>query len=165
MTQKTPFEQLVSYLTDVHSTEQNALTQLKTGAETAGHPRLAEAFREHLAETQEQERLVRERLKAHDAEPSKLKDAAQKGGAMVTGTVAKAAPDTTGKLAIQAYAFEHLEIASYRMLRVVAERAGDQETARVAEQILAQEQEAASKLDALLEEVSAYDVDQQQAAA
>ena len=84
---------------------------------------------------------------------------------MVTGTVAKAAPDTTGKLAIQAYAFEHLEIASYRMLRVVAERAGDQETARVAEQILAQEQEAASKLDALLEEVSAYDVDQQQAAA
>jgi ferritin-like metal-binding protein YciE len=165
MTQKTPLEQLVSYLTDVHSTEQNALTQLKTGAEAAGHPRLAEAFREHLAETQEQERLVRERLQAHDAEPSKLKDAAQKGGAMVTGTVAKAAPDTTGKLAIQAYAFEHLEIASYRMLRVVAERAGDQETARVAEQILAQEQEAASKLDALLEDVSAYDVDQQQAAA
>jgi ferritin-like metal-binding protein YciE len=51
------------------------------------------------------------------------------------------------------------------MLRVVAERAGDQETARVAERILAQEQEAASKLDALLEEVSAYDVDQQEAAA
>jgi ferritin-like metal-binding protein YciE len=165
MTQKTPREQLVSYLTDVHSTEENALTQLKAGAETAGHPRLADAFREHLAETQEHERLVRERLEAYDAEPSKLKDAAQKGGAMLTGTVAKAAPDTTGKLAIQAYAFEHLEIASYRMLRVVAERAGDEETARVAEQILAQEQEAASKLDALLEEVSAYDVDQQQAAA
>jgi ferritin-like metal-binding protein YciE len=165
MTQKTPREQLVSYLTDVHSTEENALTQLKAGAETAGHPRLADAFREHLAETQEHERLVRERLEAYDAEPSKLKDAAQKGGAMLTGTVAKAAPDTTGKLAIQAYAFEHLEIASYRMLRVVAERAGDEETARVAEQILAQEQDAASKLDALLEEVSAYDVEQQQAAA
>jgi ferritin-like metal-binding protein YciE len=165
MTQKTPREQLVSYLTDVHSTEENALTQLKAGAETAGHPRLADAFRQHLAETQEHERLVRERLEAYDAEPSKLKDAAQKGGAMLTGTVAKAAPDTTGKLAIQAYAFEHLEIASYRMLRVVAERAGDEETARVAEQILAQEQDAASKLDALLEEVSAYDVEQQQAAA
>jgi ferritin-like metal-binding protein YciE len=165
MAEKTPSEQLVSYLADAHSTEENALAQLKTGAETAGHPELAEVLREHLAETEEHERLIRERLQAHDAEPSTLKDMAQKSGAKVTGAVAKMAPDTTGKLAIQAYAFEHLEIASYRMLRVVAERAGDQETVQVAERILAQEQQAASKLDGLLEEVSAHDVTQQEVTA
>lgn len=132
----------------------NALAQLKTGAESAGEPRLAAAFREHLAETEEQERLVSERLSAHDASPSTLKDLAQKGGAMATGALAKSLPDTTGKLAIQAYAFEHLEIASYRMLRVVARQADDAETVQVAEHVLAQEEAAAEKLEGLLEQVA-----------
>jgi ferritin-like metal-binding protein YciE len=154
-------EKLIEYLTDVHSTEQNAIAQLRTGVDTAGQPDLVAAFREHLAETERHEQLVSERLEALGASPSKLKDLAQKGGAMATGALAKSAPDTTGKLAIQAFAFEHLEIASYRMLRVVAEEAGDQETVRVAEQILAEEEAAASKLDGLLESVSAYDLREQ----
>lgn len=160
MSAETIDEQLVKYLTDVHSTEVNAIAQLKTGAENAGYPQLAAAFSEHLAETEEQERLVAERLEAHDASPSKLKDLAQKGGAMATGALAKSMPDTTGKLAIQAYGFEHLEIASYRMLRVVAEQAKDQETVQVAERILAQEEAAAEKLDGLLEQVADYDLEQ-----
>ena len=36
MTQKTPFEQLVSYLTDVHSTEQNALTRSRPARRPPG---------------------------------------------------------------------------------------------------------------------------------
>ena len=63
MPHATPSEQLVAYLTDVHSTEENALAQLKTGAETAGHPGLTAAFREHLAETEEHERLLRGRAR------------------------------------------------------------------------------------------------------
>lgn len=160
MSAETIDQQLVKYLTDLHSTEVNALAQLKTGAENAGDPQLAEAFRSHLVETEEQERLISERLSAHDASPSTLKDLAQKGGAMATGAMAKAAPDTTGKLAIEAFAFEHLEIASYRMLRVVAREAGDEETVQVAEKILAQEEAAAEKLDGLLDQVAAYDIEQ-----
>ena len=160
MAAETIAEQLVKYLTDVHSTEVNALAQLKTGVESAEEPQLVAAFREHLAETEEQERLIGERLSAHDASPSTLKDLAQKGGAMATGALAKSMPDTAGKLAIQAYAFEHLEIASYRMLREVAQQAGDQETVQVAEHILAQEEAAAEKLDGLLEQVAAYDLQQ-----
>jgi len=118
-------------------------------------------LREHLAETEEQERLVRERLEAYAATPSKVKDLAQKGGAMASGALAKSAPDTTGKIAIQAYAFEHLEIASYRMLRTVAERAGDQETVQMAERILDQERAAADKLDGLIEQVAVSGLPQQ----
>jgi ferritin-like metal-binding protein YciE len=151
-------QQLVKYLTDVHSLEQNAVEQTRTGAETAGDPQLQAAFRQHLTETEEHERLIRERLEAYDESPSTLKDMAQKGGALVSGMTAKMAPDTTGKLAIQAYAFEHLEIASYRMLKVVAERAGDAETVQVAEQILSQEQTAAQKIGDLLEPVANHDL-------
>jgi len=147
-------DQLISYLTDIHSTEENALQQLRTGADGAQDAELAEVLREHLAETEEHERLMRERLEAYGESPSALKDVAQKGGALLAGAVAKAAPDTTGKIAIQAYATEHLEIASYRMLRTVAEHAGDQQTVQIAERILAQEDAAAEKLDGLLERVA-----------
>jgi ferritin-like metal-binding protein YciE len=151
-------KQLVNYLQDVHALEQNAIAQLRTGADQAGDQALKDAFSEHLRETEEHERLIAQRLETYGEKPSTLKDLAQKGGALLTGTIAKAAPDTTGKLAIQAYAFEHMEIASYRMLRVVAERAGDQETVQIADRILAEEQSAASKLETLLEPVANFDL-------
>jgi ferritin-like metal-binding protein YciE len=153
-------EQLVKYLTDVHSLEHNAIEMLRTGADHAGDERLKQVFRAHLAETEEHERLTRRRLEESGESPSALKDITQKGGALISGAMAKAAPDTTGKLAIQAFAFEHMEIASYRMLRVVAQVAGDHETAQMAERILAQEQAAAEKLAGLLEDVATYDLRQ-----
>jgi ferritin-like metal-binding protein YciE len=158
-------EQLVKYLEDVHSTEENAITQLRAGADSAEDEALASALKEHLAETEEHERLVSERLGAYGASSSSLKDAAQKGAAKMTGMVAKSAPDTSGKLAIQAFSFEHLEIASYRMLREVARRAGDEQTVSVAERILAQEEAAAQKLGSLLEGVAERDLERQGVAA
>jgi ferritin-like metal-binding protein YciE len=158
-------QQLVKYLEDVHSTEQNAISQLRDGADSAEDQELASAFRQHLAETEEHERLISERLEAYGASPSSLKDSAQKGAAKLTGMLAKAAPDTSGKLAIQAYSFEHLEIASYRMLREVAQRAGDEQTVAVAERILTQEQAAAKKIGGLLEQVAEHDLERQGLAA
>jgi ferritin-like metal-binding protein YciE len=144
-------EQIIKYLTDAHSTEENAINQLKTGSEAVELPQLAQVLREHLAETEQHERLVRERLEALDASPSKMKDLAQKGAAVVTGAVSGAAPDTTGKIAIQAFAFEHLEIASYRSLRAVAQQANDTETVQLADRILQEERAAAQKLGDLME--------------
>lgn len=160
MPQNSLQQQLVTYLTDVHSTEQNALSTLRAGADSVDDEELAAAFRQHLAETEEHERLVQGRLDAHGAGPSTLKDVAQKGVAAVTGAIASAAPDTSGKMLIQAYAFEHLEIASYRMLRQVARRASDQETVQVADRILEQEHAAAQTLSDLLERVADHDLRQ-----
>ncbi|MFZ0386755.1 MAG: DUF892 family protein [Solirubrobacteraceae bacterium] len=153
-------EQIVTYLTDVHSTEENAISQLRTGADAVQDPQLAQVLREHLVETEQHERLVRERLEALDASPSKMKDLAQKGAAAVTGAVSGAASDTTGKIAIQAFAFEHLEIASYRSLRAVAQRAEDVETVALADRILQDEQSAAQKLSDLMEQAALVGVAQ-----
>jgi len=68
------------------------------------------------------------------------------GGALSWATFFEAHPDTPGKLVAFAYAFEHLEIAAYEELRRVAQRAGDTETARAADEILLQERAAAAKL-------------------
>jgi hypothetical protein len=52
-------------------------------------------------------------------------------------------PKTPLRLATVAFAFENLEVATYRVIRRLAERAGDTETASVAARILEQEEAAA----------------------
>src|SRR3954468_24961013 len=54
-------EQLVTYLTDAHSIEEQALAQLRTAPDIAGDPQLAGLFADHLRETEQHERLVRGR--------------------------------------------------------------------------------------------------------
>ena len=140
--------QLDKYLTDAHSIEAQALAQLRTAPEIAKDPELARVFSEHLTETEEQERLVRERLEARDGGPSKIKDAVMAAGGKGFVLFAKSQPDTPGKLVAHAYSYEHLELGAYELLLRVARRAGDQETERVASRIAGEEQSMAERLAA-----------------
>jgi len=145
-------EALVSYLTDAHAIEAQAVQLLGSGPGVAGFDALASVFRDHLAETQEQQRLVEERLHAYDAKPSRFQSTGMRiGGANLSGFFA-AQPDTPAKLAGFAFAFEHLEIAAYELLRRVAECAGDSETAAVAERIAGEERNAAERIAATWDE-------------
>lgn len=139
---------LIDYLTDAHAIENQAIGLLTNGPKLVDDEPLAQLFEEHLAETREHQRLIEERLEAHGESPSKLKDLAMKAGAINWGTFFGAQPDTVGKLNAFAYAFEHLEIGGYEQLKRVAQRAGDAETAAVAERILTEERAAAEKLAA-----------------
>lgn len=140
-------EQLVKYLADVHSIELQALAQLRAAPKIAGDERLRLVFEEHLAETEDQERRVRGRLEALGGKPSKLKDAAGVGGGWAMAAFAASQPDTPGKLTMHAYSYEHMELAAYELLKRLAERAGDEETARMAADIAAQEARMAKRLE------------------
>ncbi len=141
-------EQLVKYLTDVHAMEVQALAQMRAAPKLAGDPELAAAFETHREETELHELLVRERLEAHDAKPSRLEDLL--GAISGKGFVLFAwlNPDTPGKLATHAFSYEHLELAAYDLLARVADRAGDPETAAVARRIRAEEEAMAARLGA-----------------
>ena len=147
-------DQLQKYLADAHAIENQALKLLQKGPQMAGDPELERLYAEHLGETEEHARLVAERLQAKGGGPSRLKDAAMRLGALNWGTFFRAHPDTPGKLAAFAFAFEHLEIAAYELLRRVAERAGDPETAQLAERILADERAAAGKIAAAFDKAA-----------
>ncbi len=155
MTPQTLEEQLTKYLTDVHSIEEQALPQMKAAPDLAGAPAAAEAFRRHLPETQEHERLVRERLETRGASPAKVKDLV--GTLTGKGFVAFAAsqPDTPGKLVVHAYSYEHMEEAAYALLSLLAERVGDAETLELAHWIEGQEQAMAERLEALFDDAAA----------
>jgi ferritin-like metal-binding protein YciE len=139
-------EQIVKYLTDAHSIEEQALVQMKAAPKLAGDPQLAEMFERHLVETEQHERLVEEQLSAHAGDPSKLKDLAGKVTGHGFGMFAAANPDTPGKLIVHGYSYEHMEAAAYDMLARVAERAGDQALVDVARRIEAQEREMAQRV-------------------
>ena len=141
-------EQLTKHLTDVHSIEEQALTQLRRAPGIAGDEELAQVFDRHLIETEEQERRVRERLAARGADPSTIKDLAGRAGGFGMVLFARSQPDTPGKLTAHAYSYEHLELAAYDLLTLVAQRAGDPETAGVAREIREQESAMADRLAA-----------------
>ena len=139
-------EQLRKYLADAHAIEEQAIALLERGPKLAGSETLAAIYSEHLDETRDHAEAVEARLEALGGDPSTLKDAALRLGALNWGAFFQAHPDTPGKLAAFARAFEHLEIGGYEQLKRVAERAGDLETAGVAERILTQEREAADRI-------------------
>jgi ferritin-like metal-binding protein YciE len=138
--------QLVKYLADAHAIEAQSIQLLERGPKLAGDPELARLYGEHLTETRTHQSIVEERLAAHGESPSRIKDAAMRLGGLNWGMFFQAHPDTPGKLAAFAYAFEHLEIGGYEQLRRVAERAGDPETVTAAERILGEERSTAAKL-------------------
>jgi len=143
---------LRSYLADAHALERQAIDLLGRAASASGDAALDEVYEDHLVETREHAELVKARLDELGGDTSGVKDAAMRVGALNWSAFFAAQPDTGGKLAAFAYAFEHLEIGGYEQLRRVAELASDPETASTAERILAQERAAAARLEGRFDE-------------
>ena len=144
---RTPKEQLVHFLSDMYSVEQQALAQLVSAPTIAGDPKVAAEFRQHHAETEGQAELVRERLEAHGGSSSALKDAVMKLGGKGFLLFARLMPETPGRLVDHAYSYEAMEWAGYEMLRRFAEHVGDIKTVEVAKAIGLQERTMMQRLE------------------
>lgn len=155
-------EQLTNYLTDAHAIEQQALAQMKSAPKLAGDAQIAQVFSDHLDETVEHERIVRERLGARGESPSRLKDIAGIVTGKGFGVFAASQPDTPGKLIVHAFSYEHMEEAAYVILGNVAERAGDTATVAAARRIGRQEHMMGDRLASVFDralEASLRDLD------
>jgi len=141
-------EEIVKYLRDAHALEAQALQMLEAGPKIAEYDSLRQLFESHLEETREHQRLVDERLEALGSRPGRFQAVALRGGALNLGGFFKAQPDTPVKLGGFAYAFEALETGAYELLSRTARRAGDEETASMADQILANERQTAERVAA-----------------
>src|SRR3954451_8287055 len=139
-------EQITKYLTDLHSIEEQALAQMRLAPRIAGDSELQRIFVEHLNETEEHERLVRDQLERRGAGPSTVKDVAGRVGGWGMILFARVNPDTPGKLAMHAFSYEHMELAAYELLRRIADRAGDQAISEMASRIGEQERAMADRL-------------------
>jgi ferritin-like metal-binding protein YciE len=139
--------QLIKHLDEAHAIEQSVLRMLDGMISTTDDPEILDALEHHKLQTQTHALRIEQRLEAHDATPSTVK---QIGG--VLGALAKIPLDfvrgeKAGRNARDGYATEHLEIASYELLRRIAEKAGDEETAQAAVEILAEEKAMAKLIE------------------
>jgi ferritin-like metal-binding protein YciE len=141
-------EQLVKYLTDAHAIEEQSMGLLRRARRTCSRVDLREIYEEQLARAEAHRGLLEDRLQAHGAKSSPLKDAAMRLGAFNWGLIFQAQPDSPGKATTFAFALTHLKIAAYELLKRVAARAGDEATVAMTEHVLAEERDGASRLSA-----------------
>src|SRR5918995_14272 len=92
-------EQLDKYIADAHALENQAVALLQGGQRIAGEPGLKKLFEEHLAETREHKRRLKDRLEARDASLSRLQDAALHASGLGVGGFFAAQPHTPRQLA------------------------------------------------------------------
>jgi ferritin-like metal-binding protein YciE len=132
-------DQLVKHIDEAYAMEQNVLRMLDGMISTTDDPEILDALEHHKAQTQGHAERMKARLEAHDAQPSGVK---QVGGilqALAKMPLDMVRGEKAGRNARDGFATEHMEIASYELLRRIAERAGDEETARVATEIIKEE--------------------------
>ncbi|MFJ3465845.1 ferritin-like domain-containing protein [Achromobacter spanius] len=133
-------EHLLDWLRDAHAMEEQAetmLTSLAGRIET--YPEVKQRIERHIAETREQQRLVRTCIERLGGDTSIVKDMTGKAMATFQGIAGVFASDEIVKSAMFSYAFENLEIAAYSQLIEAAKFVGDAETAAICERILQEE--------------------------
>lgn len=140
-------ETLNQWLRDAHAAEEQAETMLSSMARRVeDYPEVKAGVERHLAETQRQAEQVRSCIERRGASTSAIKDTTGKIVALGQSLAGVFASDEIVKAALAAYAFEHMEVASYTILIAAAEAEGDVETASVCRVILEEEQAMADWL-------------------
>jgi len=140
-------DRLDQWLRDAHAMEEQAEQMLKAQAgRIENYPDLATRIRQHLEETHSQRERLERCIARRGGATSAVKDITAKFTAMMQGLGGMMAGDEVMKGTLASYAFEHFEIAAYRILVAAAEAAGDMETARVCESICQEEEDMAAWL-------------------
>jgi ferritin-like metal-binding protein YciE len=141
-------EQLVKHIDEAYAMEQNVRRMLDGMIETTEDPEIKNELRDHKLETERHAERIQQRLEAHSATPSMVREAGGIAGALLKSVLDLTRGEKAGRNARDGYATEHLEIASYQLLERIAQRAGDEETAEVARQNRNDEEAMARRLDA-----------------
>ena len=136
-------DQLVKYIDEAYAMEQNVLRMLDGMISTTDDPEILDALEHHKMQTHGHADRMEARLRAHDATPSAVKQVGGVLGALAKMPLDMVRGDKPGRNARDGFATEHLEIASYELLRRVAQKAGDEETAQAATEIIAEEKSMA----------------------
>jgi ferritin-like metal-binding protein YciE len=137
----------VAWLNDAYGME-NALVQvLENHAKDAqDHPQMQAKIQEHLDKTRQHAELVKGCIERRGGSTSAVKTGMANLVGVMQGLSTGMAEDELVKNGIADYAAENFEIASYRALLTAAQVLGDEQTAQVCQQILADEQDMANWL-------------------
>jgi len=148
-------ERLNQWLRDAHAMEQQAEQMLDAQARRIeNYPELSARFEQHIAETRSQKQRLEACIERRGTTWSGMKDLAGQFTAVMQSVGGMFAGDEVVKGVLASYSFEHMEIASYRILAAGAEAAGDMETARVCQEICREEEAMAAWIEEHIPQVT-----------
>jgi ferritin-like metal-binding protein YciE len=141
-------DQLIKHLDEAHAMEQNVLRMLDGMISTTDDADLLRELEHHKIETEGHAERMRQRLQAHGATPSTVRQVGGIVGALAKMPLDMVRGEKAGRNARDGFATEHMEIASYELLKRVAQKANDDETVVACDEIIAQEQSMANTIAA-----------------
>jgi ferritin-like metal-binding protein YciE len=142
-----PDRPLLGQLTELHALEEQSLQLLYIAAnEVCQDAEFERLLAEHRELTQEHERLVTQRIEAHGAHPSAVRDLHMGTARSGLRDLRGHPPDAYVKLAMNLCCLVYVLSAAYHVLGKVAELSDDRETAETAAKIQEQKLEAAEKV-------------------
>jgi len=147
-TVSTIHDQLIKHLDEAHAMEQSVLRMLDAMISTTDNAEIIQELEHHKIETEGHALRMKARLQAHHATPSTVRQLTGIVGALAKLPLDMVRGEKAGRNARDGFATEHMEIASYELLKRVAQRAGDEETVTACDEIIAQEQAMANTIAA-----------------
>lgn len=147
----TAAETLMQGLRNAHAMEKQAIESTENQIDRLkNYPEMQAWARDHVEASKRQRERVRQCLERRGGDASSLKDIALSIMGKIQELTGTMASDEVIKNAITDYGFKHYEIAAYISLSAAAEAVGDQETKRVADEIVREEEQLASRLKPIL---------------
>ncbi|QDI05599.1 ferritin-like domain-containing protein [Xanthomonas cerealis pv. cerealis] len=133
-------ERLLKWLQDAYAMEQEASTMLTATAGRLEHyPQLKARIEQHITETKGQSEQVKRCIDLLGGTTPAIKGALASVMATVHAAGNSMMSDEVAKSLGISYAFEHLEVASYRALVIAAKQADQPQIAEICSAILDQE--------------------------
>jgi ferritin-like metal-binding protein YciE len=132
-------DQLVKHIDEAYAMEQNVLRMLDGMISTTDDPGILRELEHHKIETEGHAERMKARLEAHGEAPSMVRQAGGILGALAKMPLDMVRGEKAGRNARDGYATEHMEIASYELLKRIAQRANDPETVTACDEIIEQE--------------------------
>ncbi len=144
-------EDLISWLNSAYLMEKSIEKVLsKQISDAKPYPRLQKAIKDHINVTQQQAEMVKKRIEALGSKVSSTRETLASSSASLQGSFSKIRKNALIKNGIMNYATEHFEIATYQTIMVMADLLEDDQTFRMCERIIAQEEKMAETLEKVL---------------
>jgi len=149
---ESPQDRLLRYLNDAWAVEKNLVDALNKMAEEVVDPTLRGLFAAHRDVTKRQEEALEARLRALGKEPSGRKGFFSQLLTKMWEAL-RTPQDDLDRIVqdlMKGFGTEHFEVAMYQALEAYARAIGDEETARLANRHMLEEQAAADQLRPLI---------------
>jgi len=139
-------QQLVKHIGEAYAMEKTILRMLDGMISRTRDEAMKAELESHRDETERHAERLEARLQAHGESPPRVKEAGGMLGVVMKGVMDTVRGEQPGRDARDGYVTEHMEIAAYELLKRVAQKAGDVETATACDEIIAQERAMAETI-------------------